>query len=283
MRHNVKMQAVEGVRAGETCHLDLRVGPTYNRLYVKMKAAVGAGTVADVPVGNWPDYIGNIRVLVDGNPIWDTTAEHLIYFAKYHGQPLVDGILPMFFNLPWLRTVAGEDTSRLITMGMTTCVVEFDLKDGINIGEFKVDSVQSASEQLSNGHILEFSDGGFLRIQRFHLETNTQGWVERNTFPKGVYLMSQIDLMTDKINGVEVITDNYKRVEFDKTLRDYQAQLNGKTPQNGVTTLDFAGDRRLKELMPMTAQNVIFKMEMTETPLSFQAFAVSYQGVNFQA
>ncbi|PIE10513.1 MAG: hypothetical protein CSA72_08380 [Rhodobacterales bacterium] len=265
MRRFEKLPTPQGIGAGQTATVNLPLGPTYHRLYIRMADGTG-----DVAAGSWGDNIGEIRLMVNGDVRIEIDAADLEAMNKFYGQEADAGVLPLFLSQPWARTIPGEDNTAYGTAAnMATFTLEMDLKPGITIGELSVYAIQSEPKAF----------GPHLRIQRFSDQMAMIGTKEISDLPRGAYNMLGLHITTDKIDGVEVLADNRQVSETDKVARQAHLRLADRLPQAGFTHLDFIPENRLGEALPMALNDFRVKLDVTAVNQNFKVYAVSVQGV----
>lgn len=263
-----KMPTPQGIGAGQTATVNLPLGPTYERLYIRMN--VDTAPARDVPASEWGDYIGEIRLMVNGDVRIEIEAKDLAALNAYHGLQADAGVLPMFLAQPWARTMAGEDgTAYGTASGMASFTLEMDLKPDKTINDLDVYAWQSEPRPF----------GPHLRIQHFAGQMSMVGVKEISDIPRGAYSMIGLHVTTDKIGRIEVLADNQKLVDSDDVTRKAHQRLAKRKPQNGMTHLDFMDQNRIAELMPMALNDFRVKLDVTEANQNFKIYAVSLQGV----
>ncbi len=257
-----------GIGAGQTASVNLPLGLTYERLYIRLN--IQDGTAVDVAAADWGTYIDEIRLMVDGDSKIQITAADLVKLNQFHGQSMKDGALPLFLSRPWMRTISGEDQTGYGTNGgMASFTLEMDLKAGITVNSLNVYAVQSQGRPF----------GPHLRIQRYVHNQGVTGEAEIADIVRGPYAMLGLHLNTAAIKGVEIHADNRKVHESDKAIRAAHYEVVGRAPQAGFTHVDFTAENRLSEAMPMSLQDFRMKLEFTATG-NFSIYAESVQGAN---
>ncbi|WP_321363546.1 major capsid protein P2 [uncultured Celeribacter sp.] len=263
MRRIEKMPTPQGIGAGQTAIVNLPIGPTYHRLNVRMNVNV---TPRDVEVANWGAYIGEIRLMVNGETKIEIDAADLVSLNLYYGQEMSAGVLPLFLSQPWARTLAGEDNTAYGTgSGVATMTLEMDLKNGITVNELSVYAVQSEPRAFA----------GHLRIQRFSDQMGLAGTKEIADLPKGAFNLLGLHVTSDDIDKVEVLTNNVKVHESDEVLRNAHLSVAGRAPQIGFTHIDFMSENRLGEVLPMTLRDFRVKLDFTAPGTNFKIYSVS--------
>jgi hypothetical protein len=235
-----------------------------------MRAGVGGDAATDVPVANWGLFVGEMRLVVNGDTRIEIDAADLVKLNQYHAQPMDAGVLPLFLSQPWMRSITGEDdTSYGTAAGMASFTLELDLKDGVTIPKLEVYAVQSEPKAY----------GAHLRIQRFSQQVGLQGVKEVSDLPLGPYLMMGMHLTTSAIDNVEVLTNSNKVVNIDKELRDAHQKVAGRVPQTGMTHIDFLTENRMNEALVMDMTDFRTRLDFTADNVNYKLYAYSVQGV----
>jgi hypothetical protein len=267
MRRIQKMPTPQGIGAGQTATVNLPIGPTYHRLNIRMN--VDADTARDVPISEWGSYIGEIRLMVNGENKIEIDAADLVSLNKYYGQDLKAGVLPIFLSQPWARTMSGEDTTAYGTAsGVSTMTLEIDLKSGIAINELSVYAIQSEAKPF----------GAHLRIQRFSDQMSLSGTKEISDLPKGTFNLLGLHFTSDKADLVEVLANNVKVHETDKVLRAAHVGVTGRVTQSGFTHVDFMSENRLADVLPMALSDFRVKLDFETAPGSFKIYSLTMRG-----
>ena len=264
-----RLATPQGIGSGQTATLNLPLGPTYHRFDIRMTGSENADPIIDIPAADWATYIGDIRLIVDGDVKIEATAEYLMERAKYYGETLTNGVLPIFLSSPWARTMNGEDTTAYGTNGgMSSFTLEIDLKDPINIGTLRVYAEQSA--------VVPF--GPHLRIQRFAKSFAVTGVDEISDLPRGAYNLIQLDITDANIGDVEVLANNNRMHVSDAAIRANQQLIAGRVAQAGRTHLDFMAQNRVNGTFPMVLQDFRLKLDFSSAPGAYNMYLTSLHG-----
>lgn len=251
-----KMPTPLGIGAGQTATVQLPLGLTYHRFYIRMNVDV-SGTATDVAVADWGTYIDEIRLIVDGDVKWQMDAADLVKMNQFYGQTMVAGVLPIFLSRPWMRTLGGEDQTAYGTAAgsIDNFAMEIDLKTGITINSLNVYATQSVGVPF----------GPHLRIQKYVHNQGLTGPAEISNITRGNYSMCALHLNTAAITNVEVEVNNRQWLDFDKAIRNAHYELSGRTVQAGFTHIDFMAENRIGEAMPMNVSDFRLKLDFTAT------------------
>ncbi|WP_430448737.1 major capsid protein P2 [Rhodophyticola sp.] len=249
-----KMATPLGIVPGETATLNLPLGLTYDRLDIEMN--VDVSTVAtDVPIANWGDYIDEVRLIVDGQTLYQAEASFMVAYALYHGQALVPGVLPLFLERPWMLTTADQMITSYGTANGTvgSLTMEIDLKAGITVNHLRVWSKRSPPRDW----------GSHLRLQRHAHNQSVGGEAELQMFSPGPYGMLTMHLDTAAISDLQVISNNRIVKESNALLRAADQATAGRTPQTGYTHVDFLTEDIMTEMLDMRVDD--FRLKPTFT------------------
>ncbi|WGT50155.1 major capsid protein P2 [Thioclava nitratireducens] len=249
-----KMPTPLGIGAGQTASVNMPLGLTYERLYIRCNADIAA-TPTDLTAADWASVIGEIRVMVNGDARITIDAADLVKLNSFYGEAPKAGVLPIFFSRPWMRTIGGEDASGYGTVGMATFTLEMDIKDGATVNSLTVTAVQSPATPW----------GPHLRIQKFNRNQGVTGSAEIADIPRGAYAMLAMHVATDQIGDVEVQTDQRNVITMDKAVRATHYDLAGRVPQAGFTHIDFTPENRLSEALSMSLQDFRLKLDFQAT------------------
>ena len=264
-----KMPTPLGIGVGQTASVQLPIGLTYERLYIRANADVDGLGTDDVVEADWVNLIDEIRLMVDGDSKIQITASDLVALNKYYGIDHKPGVLPLFLSRPWMRTAGGDDQTAYGTAGgMTSFALEMDLKPGVtSIGSLNVYAVQSPGRPF----------GPHLRIQRYVHNQGVTGEAEISDIVRGPYAMLAMHFNTAAITDVEVLADQRKVHASDAAIRLGHYAVPGRAPQADFTHIDFITENRLSEAMPMALQDFRIKTDFTATG-NFSIYTESVQG-----
>lgn len=261
-----KMPAPGSFAAGQTASVNLPLGLTYERFYIRCTADLGAGAV-EVPAASWGSVIGEIRLMVNGDARITIDAADLVKLNAFYGEAGEDGVLPLFLSRPWMRTTGGEDQTSYGTLGLASFSLEMDVQAGANISALTVSAVQSVGTPF----------GPHLRIQKYTRNQGVTGPAEIADIVRGPYAMLAMHVSTDAISTVEVHTDQRKIIESDAEIRAAHYGICGRVPQAGFTHIDFLTENRLAEALPMAVQDFRLKLDFSATG-NFAIYAESLVG-----
>lgn len=270
MRRYEQMPTPGSIAPGQTATVNLPLGPTYHRLNIDMFAAAIGDTPVAIDPAEWADYIGEMRLVVNGDTRIEIDAADLVKINRYYGQVADPGVLPLFLSQPWMRTRGGEDNTAYGTAaGMASFTLELDLKPNIAIGKLEVYAVQHEPMPF----------GSHLRIQRFSKQMGLQGVSEVSDLPLGTYLMQALHLTTAEIDQVEILTNSLKVLNTSKRLRSAHQRVIGRVPQAGMTHIDFLTENRMGEALDMRLTDFRSRLAFTDDNVNYKIYAYSIQGV----
>ena len=261
-----RMPTPLGIGGGQTASVNLPLGLTYHRFYINCNW--NNGTVdQDVPVADWGNVIEEVRLMVNGDARITMDAADIAKLNAYYGESMVAGTLPLFLSRPWMRTAGGEDQSAYGTVGIDTFTLEMDIKTGVTINSLNVYAVQSAATVF----------GPHLRIQKYVRNQGVTGEAEIDNIVRGPYALMALHVATAAVGKVEVLTDQRKVYETNKSVRNAHADVADRTPQAGMTHIDLIGENRLSEALPMNVQDFRLALEFEATG-NFAIYAESLVG-----
>lgn len=250
-----KMSAPNTKEAGETATASLPIGMTYDQLFIDMIATKNGDPAAKVPVNDWGSYIGEIRLMVNGDAKFTIDAADLVKFNKYYAQEMVPGVLPIFLARPWMRTVDGEDSTSYKTgAGVDSFFIEMDLKDGITVSTLKISAMQSPGQQW----------GPHLSIRKMTHAQSLVGKAEITQLRRGGFAKFAMHVTTTEIDDVELVVNTREFVKMSKSVRSAHNAILGRVEQPGMTHIDLAGNR-LGEAVPMNVQSFHLNLDFTDT------------------
>jgi len=264
-----KMPTPEGIGAGQTATCRLPLGYTYNRLQIRMNAGA---VPADVVEADWINNIGEIRLMKDGDAKITIDADDLVAMNKFYGQPSQDGILPIFLARPWARTMGGEDATGYGTNGgIQSLNLEMDLKPGITINELSVHAIQSEPTPWF----------GHLRIQKITRGIASAGVEEIADLPRGNFVALATHIKSNLITAVEVSRNGKVFQNTDAAVRNFNLKVSGRVPQAAFTHIDFLGENRVDEAVPMDALDFRIKATFSGAPGSTPIYVETLQSPFF--
>lgn len=261
-----KLPSPQAVAAGQTAIVNIPLGPTYHRFDIDFAASTGADPVVPIAADDWGDYIGEIRLKVDGDVKIGITAERMMSRNKQYSQATVAGILSLFLHMPWARTAGGEDNGAYGTAaGMSTFTLEMDIKPGINVGLMEVSA--EVSQQLPFGP--------HLQIRRFAKSFTVIGEDEIPDIPRGAYVLLGLDITSAEIGKVEVEAEQRITHESNKRVRENALLIAGRTPQPGMTHIDFMGQNRVDSSFQMNWTDFRIRLDFEAAPNAYDIYMTS--------
>lgn len=208
------------VIGSNTVTLRLPIGLTYHQVFIEYTFLTTL---------NLADSVAELRVMLNGKPIWSIQASELDKINQFQSRAAADGvsgILTIDFDRYNLRTrPATEFTS--IGTGMagdatpvTTFTIEMDIKAAVTGGTLSARIRQSESRML----------GMFKKLRRYINAFGGAGTFEIDDFPKG-----------DLINAVHFFEsandiDRLRLERDDFVMFDRTKELNGRIQSDGVRT-----------------------------------------------
>lgn len=256
-----KMPSLGGIGAGQTATRGLPIGLTYEMLMIRMKVTKN-GAKIDVPNDKWHEYLGEIRLVVNGETTYTRDAADIVLYNEHHKQAATPGVLNIFLARPWALTAGGQDETAYKTgAGVATFTIEIEQKAGIEIDELSVYAEQSPG--VVNG--VPRAWGSHMNVKRFHKQQGLVGVSEISDLPRGAYQMLGIQVNTDDIATAEVVVNNNKFLEVDQAMLWNSYDRSKRQKIAGQTFLGFDTGGRLAEAMPMAVQDFRLKLDFTAT------------------
>lgn len=221
--------------AGNTLTLRVPLGLTVHQIFSEYSFTAAAAPVA------LADAVGDIRVLMNGQPVWIISAADLDVKNKYEGRNAAAGILVLDFDRYNLRTRAAEEFTSVGSgdptdpTPLSTFTVELQLKTGSGVDGGSITSKLRQSEARPLGFIK--------KVRRFVNQFSASGEVDLDKFPKGE-LINAVHFFesANDIDSVQLLRDNYEMFNRTKEL-NARIQSDGvRTPQAGVYVFDTCED-----------------------------------------
>lgn len=243
-----KMPDLQNVVAGQRASARLPVGLTYNYLFVRAKTA---GT--DMTEAQMKSMLNDVRLLIDGDLKIEASATELLDIAQYYGITIQDGVLPIVFSRPWMRTVQGEDVLAYGTKDVATMDITIDVDATALTPTLELYAVQSAPAEL----------GQHLVIKRHSRTVSATGEVEEANLPRGNFGLMALHMTTASVSNIEVRANQRVAHESDLSGRKFRDSLTGKTHQAGYTHINFAETDRVADVLPLALED--FRVITTHT------------------
>jgi hypothetical protein len=267
-----KLPTPQGVGADQTATVRIPLGPTYDRFVLELKNATSGGdaTVIAMTAARVASSIGEIRLIVDGDTKIRGSAAFFMMRALKEGIPFVDGSLPIFLTSPWARTPGGEDNTAYGTAGgtMATFTLEVDFKAAALTPAMQVYSRQSDPKPF----------GTHLRIQPYSDNFGFTGEHEMAGIPAlGPHRLVALDIDSDTVDKVEVLANSVSVFTSSPIIRELELKISGRTPQSGWTHVDFVGENRMDESLPLALSDFRTKVLFTTAPDAFSIYATTIQ------
>lgn len=263
-----RMPSFQAVAAGQTAICNLPLGMSYHQLLLRYQANEGAGVV-DATEAVMADDITEIRIIVDGDTKVQMSGVEAIALAKFYGQTVMAGTLPIFFSRPWLRSIEAEDEIAFGTADLQTFNIEVDIKAGTTSPSLSAYAVQGPNMPL----------GRYIAIRRFgQTYAGAAGDFEISDLPRGPYGLLAIHFNTPNIERVEVETNQVKVFEADRSLAEtYYAQTK-RVWQSGYWHVDLTPTNRLRDNLPLVLSDFRVRLAMTGATPTFRAIVERVEG-----
>ncbi len=265
-----KLPTPQGVGDSQTATCRIPLGPTYTALMLEVKSGPTNQPVTPVNLDNG---IGEIRLIVDGDTKMRGDASYFRKRAAFYGIPWVQGCLPLMLTSPWARTRGGEDSTGYGTAGgtMSNFTLEVDFTATLNNPKLEVYSRQSDPRPF----------GTHLRIQPYADNFGFVGEHEMAGIPAlGPHRLLALDIDNANIGELEVLANNVRQYISTPIIREQQLRTSGRTPQDGFTHIDFIGEQRMDEALPLTLTDFRVKADFTTAPDAFKIYAATIQDDN---
>lgn len=195
--------------------------------------------------------IGDITVRINGEIILEASVDLLFDLQRYYGDKNgagnVDGIVPIFWGLPYFKTDLERSVYDLGMANVRSFTVEAKI-DGVAA----LSTIEILSEVENTSRIL----GAHRRITKFPRNFSSTGVQELSDLPKddqntGYIAMhveesaGRIDQVTLKRNTTDIIN------ELDAKLNQVLLEDSGRTPQAGYFHIDMARSNDIAGIIRM--------------------------------
>lgn len=217
-----KLPGIDGsVVAGNVLTQKLPIGLTYHQVFIEYAFLATATPTA------LEDAIGEIRLMMNGKPVWAIQASELDKKNQFESRSAALGILCIDFDRYNLRSRGAEEFTSIGTGAaddatpLTTLTLEFDVKVNITSGTFAARARQSESRVL----------GGFKKIRRYTYNVpGASTDFQIDNIPRGdlinaVYFFES----ANDIDNLRLERDNF--IMFDRSK-----ELNARIQTDGVRT-----------------------------------------------
>ncbi len=236
-RKLIDLPSFSSVAAGATAAIDLPVTDIYHSLRLNY----GTSTAGGPTQANMESEITEIRVKVNGVVQRTMSAAQLFALNAYHGIPVNDGFLPIYFSEPWRRSAQGEDSLAWGMADVETFQVEVDIAAGATNPTLSATAVKEAASRAM---------GPIVKWRRFRVPVAAVGVVNVSTLPKNDAYYA-LHAISGNVSDVTVKVD--EREVFQATAANASAYYKeqGFTPQTGYFHVDFAPTGRVADALPM--------------------------------
>ncbi len=241
-----EMPNFANVVAGGTANAELPIGLTYDMLGIRIKTAGSNATEAQMK-----SMIDEVRLSLNGKVIIQASGTELLDIIQYYGTVITDGVFPILFERPSMRTPNGEKVVALGTTGITSLTLEVDINAGATSPQLELYAQQSAPRET----------GQYIALRRFAKSASTSGELEISTLPKGDYGLVALHCTKGDITKVEIEANNRIVHQSDAEMRNFTAELRKKSPQSGYTHIDFLQSNMISEVLPLKLED--FRQRLT--------------------
>ena len=244
--HAINYGNMQGnVATGSTLTVSVPVGPTYAAIWLQCLNGSGA----EITVAAMKSEISNVKLLVDSENVFDTTATQLLAIQQYDRQTNRNGILPIITGTPQMRDVASLNALLMGTADRKAAQIQ------ITLG-----TVSTLSSVVFWANVIPTPRpmGAHLRVIRNPQTFGGTGFVEISTlprFPGGLLLdlhadnAANVTLMRTRLNGV--VTRN----NVPLSVNNAELDAAGFTTQTGVVTQSFNQYRFGANGLPLDSLN----------------------------
>ncbi|MCA8834471.1 MAG: hypothetical protein K8953_05235 [Proteobacteria bacterium] len=131
MTQQVFLPQMQGIGRGQTATLKLPPLGFYNDIALEVVggATSGAEEMLLFAGTDTTPSITEVRIRVDGQVIIQMSGQFWAQNNEYYGQNDLHGIIPLFFDKPWARTVVGQNSTRLAVHEAASVYLEIDFAD----------------------------------------------------------------------------------------------------------------------------------------------------------
>lgn len=249
-----KLPTPQGIGGGQTATVNCPLGLTYERIYIHLEVDVG-GTNTLVTHANWGSYLGELRLMVDGDAKFTMDAGDIAAMNKFYGQTLKPGVLPIFLARPWMLTPMGQDQTAYGTGGgISNFTIEIDIKSGVTVNKLELSAQQAAGRPW----------GPHLAIRKYVINHGVVGKLEISDIRKAGYSVFAMHIASDDIDDVDVVMNTREFLKMSPEIRAAHHETYKRVPQTGFTHIDFATDR-IGEALPMNVQDFRLGLDFTAT------------------
>jgi len=257
----------QGVNAGGRSIFNVTLGESYRRIDIRY-VWDNAGTPTDADAAKFTADIKGVKVIVDGDVKWNVDGAYLLAMQDFYKEPFVDGVLPIYFTRPWLRTILGEDAFAYGTKDMQTFTIEIDI-DGSATPETLDLYAEVGPNEVLGDHVC---------IYRHSKNNSITGISEISDIPRGPYQAFAIHFATGNIDSVDVEANGKGVFEADVPIAKsrYGSRRNWQT---GYYHLDFANQNRKGDALPLMLQDFRVKANFTGTG-AYDLFVERIEGHN---
>ena len=244
-RRIAELNDFNSVAAGQKATLQVPVGAL---AYSSIRLNYGTATAGGPTRANMEAEIERVRINIDGVTQREFTAAELFAINAYHGVPVRNGSLPIFFAEPWRRTVQGEDALAWRVGDIDTFQIEVEIASGASSPTLDARSVYNdiPAENSAMRPIVKW--------RRFNIPVSATGLRNESTLPKDNPYYA-LHCFSATVDNVRLETD--QRVWWDFTeaqMIDYLTD-EGFVPQTSMYHIDFAATARIADLLPMIVAN----------------------------
>lgn len=247
----------QSVSAGARATARIPVGSTLLTSFLEFKKTGGV-TMSEAEIAA---DVQEIRFTVDAETKLQLTGRQAIDIAKFYGQTISDGILPLNWARPWMADIGNQDAPALGLLEANSANIEVQFVGGSITVSLILTHETVAGEPLGT-HIV------YLK-QSYNF--NATGTQEITDIPRdplyGLFAMhvQQTDTYLDRI---EILADNIQILDANPaTLKARYGRYNPqRTPQSGWLHLDFSYRGRGADVLPLNMQDFRIRLTWNTAP-----------------
>lgn len=233
MRSFEPLKKIENVVKGNTATVQLPINNTYDRIYLKIAGVTKA-------------QIKNIRLELNGRLVFDhKDALRLEEIDAYYKRNIETDVIAIHFNEDDLtRTFEEGAFFGLATYGLQTAVLSFDIDAAATAPVITAFAEKSEPFPAS---------GQWIKKTRTYPFSVAAGLNEITTIPRPAGAsIKAIHLRKADVVGAELVIDNTKWFELDKSINEQMQKRYNRQPDADLLTIDFMLQGKLSECLVLS-------------------------------
>nr|BDD47378.1 hypothetical protein 9 [bacterium] len=187
--------------------------------------------------------IEEIKIKIKGVTIWEPTAQQYLNWIKGHGITFNNGYLPLFFSLPWLKTLQAREASAWGMGDVNNFTIEIRVASGRVSPELRAVAIRDAATRPL---------GVITKLLRNNVNITKTG----KTVVKGnIYDDELVEMLafSSDINSVKLSLQDQVYFELSKdqnaAILSYENHDGAGT--SGIFLINFRTDDYLNQSLPM--------------------------------